>query len=250
MKKRLSGNALKTIAIGAMTIDHIGYSIVFRLYLAACMVDGVDMLGAARPPEAMRMYALYTACRLIGRIAAPIFAFLLVEGARRTRDIRRYALRLFLFAIVAEVPYDLFTNGTAFYVYDHNIFWSLLLGLMMLAALDKWARKGAFRRWLKAAAIWAAAYGIAEAAHFDPGVVLMIAAIDLFREQKAWGAAGVMAAVARIARMGLGFVQWACLAAFPLLALYNGQRGRGNKYLFYTYYPAHLLVLWLIAQRL
>ena len=243
MKKCLSGNGLKVIAIGAMTIDHIGYAIVWPLYLAACTVGGVHMMGASRPPEAMRLYALYTFCRCIGRLAIPIFAYMLVEGFRHTRNVRGYALRLGLFALISEIPYDLMFTGQVFYAYEQNIFWSLLLGLLVLIAQEKWVYAGASGRWWKAALIWAAVMAAS-------GVALLVSALALYREKRSWAVVGILAAVARISIMGLGWIQWLCLAAFPIMALYNGERGRGNKYFFYTYYPAHLLVLELIGRMI
>ena len=64
----------------------------------------------------------------VGRLAFPIFAFLAVEGYFHTRSFKRYALRMLLFAVLSEVPFDLMYGGTVFYPVHQNVIWTLLLG--------------------------------------------------------------------------------------------------------------------------
>ncbi len=100
----LSGSSLKVIAIVSMTIDHLG------LY----------MLGGDDPASASVTYHLM---RMVGRLAFPIFAFLLVEGYVHTRDIRRYMMNLLVTAIISDIPWMLLGG------YDsHNVMFTLLLG--------------------------------------------------------------------------------------------------------------------------
>ena len=109
----LSGSSLKVIAIVSMTIDHLG------LY----MLGGEDAAGTS---------ATYHLMRMAGRLAFPIFAFLLVEGYVHTRDIRKYMLNLFVAAVISDIPWMLLGG------YDsHNVMFTLLLGLMAVSFIDR-----------------------------------------------------------------------------------------------------------------
>ena len=77
-----------------------------------------------------------TAMRLMGRVAFPLFAFMIAEGAVHTRDRRRYALRLLLLAVISEIPFDLVAGGTWLFLADQNTVFTLLLGLLAVWAGD------------------------------------------------------------------------------------------------------------------
>ena len=82
----------------------------------------------------------------VGRLAFPIFAFLAVEGYFHTHSFRRYALRMLLFAVLSEVPFDLMYSGTPFYPVHQNVIWTLLLGLLGIRAMEAVRARG--KRWL------------------------------------------------------------------------------------------------------
>ena len=112
----LSGSSLKVIAIVSMTIDHLG------LY----------MLGGDDPASASVTYHLM---RMVGRLAFPIFAFLLVEGYVHTHNIRRYIMNLLVAAVISDIPWMLLGG------YDsHNVMFTLLLGLMAVSFIDRFWR--------------------------------------------------------------------------------------------------------------
>ena len=96
--RKLNGNMLKTIACICMLIDHIGAGIIFPVYKSGAQMGIL-------PFEQVNFY--YKILRFIGRSAFPIFAFLLVEGFFHTKNRLRYALSLFIFALISEYPYDL-----------------------------------------------------------------------------------------------------------------------------------------------
>ena len=73
----------------------------------------------------------------IGRLAFPIFAFMIAEGCRRTHDRRRYLLRMLVWALLAEVPFDLMYGGSVFYPFHQNVLWTFLLSLLLIALIDK-----------------------------------------------------------------------------------------------------------------
>lgn len=99
MKVRFSAEQLKNIALVSMAIDHAAVGLIEQSELAS---------GAA--------WSLCgTAMRLVGRVAFPLFAFMIAEGAAHTRDRRRYALRLLLLAVISEIPFDLVAGEHGFF---------------------------------------------------------------------------------------------------------------------------------------
>ena len=93
----LNGFVLKVIAIVSMIIDHVAFT----------FFDGGS--------------TIYFVCRAIGRLAFPIFAFLLVEGFVHSKNRAKYALRLFIFAVLSEIPYNLFLSGSWSFLRVRNI---------------------------------------------------------------------------------------------------------------------------------
>ena len=137
----LNRNALKTTALVSMLLDHIGMIIVYPMYINACMVDGVEMMGELVPDEAKRLYMLYTILRIIGRLAFPIFAFMITEGFIHTQNLKKYILRLFLFAVISEIPYNLAAGRSFLYPYSQNVLWTFLIAVIMMWAAEKYALK-------------------------------------------------------------------------------------------------------------
>ena len=104
----LSAAALHILAMVLMLMDH----------LWATLLPAQDWLTCA------------------GRLAFPIFAFMAVEGYFHTHSFRKYALRLALFAVLSEVPFDLMYGGTWFYPVHQNVIWTLLLGLLGIHLME------------------------------------------------------------------------------------------------------------------
>ena len=73
----------------------------------------------------------------IGRIAFPIFAFMIAEGYRHTKNLKQYVLRIFIGALLAEIPFDMMISGNIFYPYHQNVLWTFLIGLLLIIAIDK-----------------------------------------------------------------------------------------------------------------
>lgn len=238
-KKCMSGSALKWIAVITMFIDHLAAGVLSRY------------LGINWTEEGYRLYSLM---RGIGRIAFPIFCFLLTEGFFYTKNRRRYALRLGVFALISEAPFDLLFRGRFLEFGYQNVFFTLFIGFVTMTTMD------ASRRMAAENALPAGGAAVAAAAGEATVAFLGMAAAEFMRTD--YGALGVMSIlvfyVFRKNRMSqiiagcLAFVWWEApaLLAFLPIALYNGKRGRNIKYFFYLFYPVHLLLLYLLCMGL
>ena len=217
MSNQITGAALKWLALLTMVIDH----------------TAAVALANAFPPELWWMRLL----RIVGRLAFPLFAFLLVEGFTHTRSVSRYARRLAVFAVLSEIPFNLALSGHILFPAWNNIFWTLLTSLALLWCLEHWKDRAAQVLALLAAGL------LADVLHFDYGAagVLTVAVLYLARDNR-WA---FPAAVAVLTLASGDLTELAALAAAPLIWRYNGQPGRawGGKYFFYAFYPCHLLVL-------
>ena len=238
VKKMLSGSTLKWIAILTMLIDHIGACI-----LEVFVLDyyGISPLGGYVSGERFSFwYEADMALRLTGRIAFPVFCFLLVEGALHTRNMGRYAGRLAVFALVSEIPFDLAFHDKIFYPGGQNVFLTLLLGLLAIWILK--SSKGEL--WRTPAAVLAPALA-AEYLHTDYGAlgVLVILLMYILRNVP-W----LRFLACYGALVFLSPLEWPCILSFVLIALSSGERGRQPRYFFYVFYPAHLVLLWTIGR--
>jgi uncharacterized membrane protein YeaQ/YmgE (transglycosylase-associated protein family) len=157
--KGISGSTLKLIAIFTMLIDHTAATILEKILMA----NGLSALYQADAQAMMQFYAdngvlygIYTVMRLIGRIAFPIFCFLLVEGFLHTRNATKYAVRLALFAAISEIPFDLALFNKAWDFNHQNVFFTLLIGLLTLICfrlLKEKADGSENKSWLTALAV-------------------------------------------------------------------------------------------------
>ena len=211
----LSGSALKIIAVVSMIIDHCAY------YL----MDGNTMA--------------YDVMRCFGRIAFPVFAFLVAEGFAHTRNRMRYFLSLLLFAAVSEVPWYLLNGADG----THNVMFTLALGVSALAAFQR--LRG--HRALVIAAILLATLS-AEVSGLDYGWrgIVVILIFHLFKSKKYYQSARLLQlAFAFPFMLHYGII--GALLACSVILLYDGTRGiiRGKvaKYGFYAIYPVHLIII-------
>ena len=195
--------------------------------------------------------------RCIGRLAFPIFCFLIAEGCVYTRDRRKYALRLLAFALLSEVPFDLMVGGTVWYPYSQNVLWTLLAGALICWCVDWALRKKTPAAFLLTGAAVAAAFCLLELAGTDYrgwGMLLVVLFYGVRRVSCGTvvkrTAQAVGLAVFSIGIMGGVSIELWSLAALLPLWLYNGRRGYSNRavqYGFYAFYPVHILILSLIA---
>ena len=226
----LSGAALKYIAVITMLIDHTALVVVLYGFIyngRMLLVRRYDILPS-----------LYSLMRQIGRVAFPIFLFLLVQGFIHTHDRRKYALRLFLFACLSELPFNQAVDRTLFSFTHQNVFWTLFAGFLMMWLLEK-IQCSELPRWAALLAdllVVAATCLIVTVCRTDYSYhgILSLLLLYLFRYNKGMALP-----------TGAFSFAWepAAILAFLPIALYNGEKGRAPKYFFYAFYPIHLLVL-------
>lgn len=225
----LSGTALKRIACLSMLLDHIG---------ASLLENGLFRCSAIDP----RLVGLDQLLRLAGRLAFPIYCFLLVEGFLHTHDLKKYALRMLGFALISEGPFDwAFFSGV--YWGHQNVYFTLLLGLLAMKALDtSQTPEGmpALKGILGAAACFLAAALL----HCDYDVMGLALILALYMTRKDKRAQCIAGAV-------FSLFEPVAPLAFGLVWFYSGQRGGSSKleqWAFYWFYPAHIFVLGVLAN--
>lgn len=258
----LSGNSLKVIAVLTMLIDHL-CKIVLQWLLSnywGAMADNGQMSW-----ERFREidYFIRFDLQSIGTIAFPLFCFLLAEGFQHTRSKKRYIGLMLAFALISEVPFDIgFFNAYSrmegtfpFYLKYQNVFFTLFLGLLTLVCLERFSCKSDLPvDRIKSAVLQVLSVvlfsGIAEGIHCDYGMqgILFISAFYICRNHRIY-----QVLLFLLAYMGTTGNQppLCTLLACLLILLYNGKRGKLKlKYFFYVFYPAHILVLYLIQVGL
>ncbi|MCD7746578.1 MAG: conjugal transfer protein TraX [Lachnospiraceae bacterium] len=224
----ISGSTLKLIAIITMLIDHTG----------ATVIRSIARLPAVTGDSELRILwqNIYNISRDIGRLAFPIFCFLLVEGFLHTRSPRKYAGRLFVFALISEIPFDIALKGSWFYPDKQNVYFTLLIGLLVLMGIQYLTDNGTRRVLLSVIPI---AAGMLLAWWIDTDYnykgVFLIAVLYLMRYTRLYQCIG-----------GAAAISWELPAplAFIPIYFYNGKRGISLKYFFYWFYPVHLMVLY------
>jgi len=143
-KKGISGSTVKIIAVVTMLIDHLAAAVLTRMviergYFTMVAYSSMSQIRAWMAENGLLYYGMML-MRLIGRLGFPIFCFLLVEGFQKTRNIKKYAFRLGLFALISEVPFDLAFAGRAWYSGYQNVYFTLLIGILALWAFDAIAK--------------------------------------------------------------------------------------------------------------
>ncbi len=217
----MSSFVLRLLALSTMVCDHIGYALL---------------------PQVAWL-------RMVGRISFPLYCFLLAQGFRHTRNVSKYALRLALFALLSEIPYNLVFYRGATLPTAHNVFFSLLLALGALVAYARFSSRDPF--WALTCILAACATAIFVKCDYSFWGILLSVCFYAAGENRLRLALGFAAAMAvyllfrlelRTSPAWVMIQALAALALLPIL-LYNGKPGfRGGKWLFYLLYPAHLLV--------
>ncbi len=236
--KCLNATHLKIIAMVCMLLDHMWITVV----------SGNAWMTA------------------LGRIAFPIFAFQIAEGYAHTKNFKRYLLRMFLFALVSEIPFNFMTGGWWLNPFHQNVMFTFCIALLVIRLIDRFAEKHWALRLLMTVAGLAAGYlvGVITFVDYNGYGVLTVVVFWLFRNVKFgwliqfavllyinWNMLGGMIVTPEL--FGLEFrlpLQGFAMAAFIPIWLYNEKQGLKSKvfqYVGYAFYPVHMIILVLIA---
>lgn len=217
----LTGNQLKLIALAAMTCDHIGVQLLPQI----------------------------TLLRIIGRLALPIFAYMIAQGCHYTRSKSKYLLTIAAVALVCQLVY-FFAMGSLYQCI--LVTFSLSIGLIF--ALDAARKQPSVKNCAMAVLVFLSVWFICDMLplllpgfYVDYGFWGVLLPVLIWLGKGKWQS--LLLCGAGLVLLSIGnSMQWYCLLTLPLLALYNGTRGKAKlKYLFYIYYPAHLALLYLIS---
>ena len=241
-KRRLrgfSGNQLKMIACFLMICDSIGFVLIENGMLYGQNPDYWAL--ALSSPLGARLYALARVLRIIGRLAFPIYAYLLVEGFQHTKDLRHYERRVLLLALCSEIPFDLALRGQLVYTGYQNVCFTLFLGLCCMELMQR-ARKLPLVVSFLITALFCALGWLLRADYGAAGI-LLISILWLLRQdhvpQLLLGAA--VSAAESLRMSGVSAL------SFLLLRFYNGKRGSAPlTAFFYLIYPLHFLIFYLL----
>ncbi len=235
----ISCNVLKLIACVFMFIDHIGYGIIHNYMIAHSM----DLL----PEEYSMLNNIYKAFQGVGRMAFPIFCFFIVEGFLRTRNVTKYAIRLAVFGLISEIPFDIGLFGKVFYWEHQNVIITFFIAIVMLSTV-KWLESNIFglSRGVVVFAMLCAAITFGDIAFLlntDYSWKCILAAFILYMTRDT----GTFRLIAGAASMC-----WEKFApiSFVLLYFYDPSIKPKYKYAFYLFYPLNFIVIYLIARMI
>lgn len=220
----------------------------FALHVLAMLLMLCDHLQLTLLPELPIL-------RCVGRLAFPLFAFMAVEGYLRTRNLKNYLLRLLMLGVISEIPFDLLVSGSVFYPVHQNVIWTIVLGLCCIWAFENIA---ADRQRLLSAVVIIASLGAAIIANVDysSAGVLTLFAFYAFRGSTVRCRLLQLLSLGIINLMLLGGVeltfpyQALAVLSLPIIWLYDGSQGPHNGFIKaanYLFYPAHMLMLALLA---
>ena len=227
----LSGSTLKVIAVVTMLIDHIG-AVLLSMYQPA-LKTLFTLFG--------REYSVYLIFRDIGRVAFPIFCFLLLEGFLHTHDRFRYGMNLFIFSLISEIPWNLMFTNTLRYE-KQNVFFTLFLGYLAFCAIEHFQAKQTMQLFcilglLAVSVFLKADYGWR-------GYIFLLIMYYMRNDKPGQAILGSCWL----------YYEWRACFAFLSINMYNVERGfiRGKaaKYFFYWFYPVHIIGLVVIRRIL
>ena len=202
----------------------------------------------------------------IGRLAFPIYAFMLVEGYFHTGNLKKYVIRLLLAAVISEIPFNLMMGGRVFFPIHQNVLWSFLISIGLIHWNEKVKEKQVWKRILVGIATVCIAYigGIITFVDYYNAGILMVLTFYFFRGKKWWHYLGQLLCLwyinfEMLGGLGyeiqlFGYTKFVARQGIALLALipiwlYRGKQGYHSKtlqYVYYMFYPLHLLILGLL----
>ena len=224
--KGINGAQLKYIAFASMFIDHFNKAII------------TPFLTGTGP-----MVIFTTIFDILGRIAFPIFAYMVVEGFFKTKSRWSYLRNLLIFAVISEIPYDMFQSAVFVNTWSQNILWGLALGLFTIMVIDK------LKAYIKKRPLWvfvsllivalSSLGSMLISSDYEYYAIIIIYLYYIFYDK-------------RLVASGLGYLviikEIYAILGFATVLLYNGEKGKQNKIFNYLFYPVHLLIFGIIRM--
>ena len=225
--KVFSGAQLKYIAFLSMLIDHVNKALIYPILNEGLLLDISDFFD------------------VIGRIAFPLFAFFVVEGFFKTRNRKKYLTNLLVFAVISEVPFDMFLSSTFFNMRANNVLFTLALSLITIWIIDilkdKLENKPRIL-WYLASVIFiliSCLISMQLGLDYEHHAIIIVYLFYIFYNKPVVGCA--------LAYLSIIKEIWSILG-FGLVLTYNGERGKQNKIINYWFYPVHLLILGILRM--
>ena len=216
--KIIDGTTLKIIAMICMLFDHLGDNI----------------------------FLSQTWMRIIGRIALPLFAFCISEGYIHTKDKKRYLKRLFLFSIISEIPFNLLLNGSIIYLEHQNVILTFSIAVLSLIVFDKITtnKKKISYVFGTFIVLLFAVISLLLKTDYNLFAVLLVFIYYVFNS-KGNNIRNIIGTVYQLLLRNVGIYIFGALSCIPIF-LYNEKKGKGIKWLFYIFYPGHMLIIYII----
>lgn len=246
-KGGLSGRALRIWGLLFLTLGVIGRGVLQTGLLGIGQVSDQQLLESMQHSQgAMVIATVSLILQAVETCAAPIFAFLLVEGFVHTSDWKKYLMRVAGVALLCEIPFNMVSSGSFIELDSRNPVFGLVLGMILLCFYKRYSETTIQDRLIKvvvtlAGFLWAAMLGI------ESGIclVLIICVLWGFRENPMIrNFAGAIAAVVCTA---MSPFYMAAPMGFLVIHFYNGEKGSGNRMVQYLYYPVLMLVVGVVA---
>ncbi|MCR8968905.1 conjugal transfer protein TraX [Facklamia sp. 7083-14-GEN3] len=232
-KAFLTAGHLKWLALIFMVIDHTAVVLIEMGIFNHQSDYSYEFLT--------QMVSVYEIMRNIGRLAFPIYLYLLLEGYHHTRNLKRYFTRLAFLAVVSEIPFDLAFANQPFYWDHQNVFIELLIALLLFACLDHFKEN-----WLMRLVSVSLCFGLAYFTMADYDLFGILAALILYF---AYGNR-IREAIAILPAFSFEYYMPTVFLSSLFILCYNGKRGRVQQAFHYWAYPGHILLLYLIKLML
>ncbi|MCI5502324.1 MAG: conjugal transfer protein TraX [Lachnospiraceae bacterium] len=216
--KRFGRNFLKIVALITMLCDHLA----------------VVLVSAKNDPQ------LYNILRMIGRISFPVICFMITEGFRYTSNRKKYLQRMFIFAVISEIPFDLVISNSFIDINNQNVIWTLLIGLLVLMGIEKYS--GRIDEQMICIFAGSAVAFIMKVDYSFYGI-LIIAVFYMCRENHY-----KMFIIIMILLVLQGRKEAFGILSIPFIMAYDSDKEEKKlpKYFFYIFYPLHLTVLYMV----
>lgn len=226
----LNGAQLKYIAFASMLIDHVNKAIILPYLEVGSTLSKISSVFD-----------------VLGRIAFPLFSFFIVEGFFRTHSRKKYLINLLFFAVISEIPYDMFSSKVFLEFRLNNVLFSLALSLISIWILDEFRNKyeeklGNF--WiLFSIPLLIVMYfvSIFVSGDYDFHAIMTAFFFYIFYDKPLTSAFFAYISIIK---------EWWSILGFGLTIMYNGKKGKQNKIFNYLFYPVHLFILGLLRMYL